>query len=129
MDFVKDAKSRIQEVNIEDVSTLQTEQGYGVLDVREVDEYERGTIPGSVHVPRGMIEAFCDHNYPSKRAELQDRDHPWLILCATGGRAAMACDVMQQMGFTNVKNINGGMAAWKEAEKQVELPKPIDHMK
>ena len=122
MDFVKDAKSRTRDVSIEKVSELQAEKHYGILDIREYEEYLGGTIPGAVNVPRGMLEASCDHNYPSRRQEMQDRDHPWLILCATGGRAAMAADVMQQMGFKNVRVIEGGMAAWKEAEKQVVVP-------
>jgi len=122
MDFVSEAKSRTHDINIEKVTTLQTEQHYGILDIREYEEYVEGTIAGAVNVPRGMLEASCDHNYPSRRQEMQDRDHPWLILCATGGRAALAADVMQQMGFKNVKVIDGGMAAWKQAEKQVVIP-------
>ena len=127
MDFVKAAKERTRDVNIEKVTELQTEHGYGILDIREYEEYEQGTIPGAVNVPRGMLEASCDHNFPSRRKELQDREHPWLVLCNTGGRAAMAADVMQQMGFSKVKVINGGMAAWKEAEKQVVIPPKHHH--
>ena len=127
MDFVKEAKSRTHSINIEKVTTLQTEQHYGILDIREYEEYFEGTLDGAVNVPRGMLEASCDHNYPSRRQELQDREHPWLILCATGGRAALAADVMQQMGFKKVKVIDGGMAAWKEAEKQVVIPPKHHH--
>ena len=122
MDFVKEAKSRTSTVNIEKVTVMQAEEHYGILDIREYEEYAEGTIDGAFNVPRGILEPSCDHNYPSKKEELQDRDHPWLILCNTGGRAAMAADVMQQMGFSNVKVIDGGMAAWKEAEKQVIIP-------
>ena len=127
MDFVKDAMSRTERISIEDVSTLQAEKHYGILDIREYDEYVEGTLAEAVNVPRGMLEASCDHNYPSNRHELQDRKHPWLILCNTGGRAAMAADVMQQMDFSNVKVIEGGMAAWKEAEKQVWIPPKQHH--
>ena len=60
--------------------------------------------------------------YPGRREELMDRDCKWLLLCATSGRSAMAAVVMQQMGFKNVKNINGGIAAWKAAEMQTIIP-------
>jgi rhodanese-related sulfurtransferase len=126
MDFVKAAKSRIKEIDIEQVTELQS-QGYGLLDVREYEEYEQGTLPGAINIPRGVIEALCDPSYPSHKKEMLDRDHPWLILCATSGRAAMVTDVMQQMGFKNVLNIVGGLAAWKEAEKQVVLPPKHHH--
>jgi len=126
MDFVKAAKSRIKEIDIEKVTELQS-QGYGLLDVREYEEYEQGTLPDAVNIPRGIMEAMCEPSYPSHKKEMLDRDHPWLVLCATSGRSAMVVDVMQQMGFTNVLNIAGGMAAWKEAEKMVVIPPKHQH--
>jgi len=122
MDFVKEAKSRIKEIDIEKVTELQA-QGYGLLDVREYEEYEQGTLPDAVNLPRGIVEAACEPAYPGHKKEMLNRDHPWLVLCATSGRSAMVVDVMQQMGFTNVLNIAGGMAAWREAEKLIVIPK------
>jgi len=121
MDFVKDAKSQITEVEVSEVVAL-LDDGYQVLDVREPAEFASGTIDGAMNLPRGVIEAASDHQYPGKNATMQDRDKKWLLLCATSGRSAMAALVMQQMGFKNIKNINGGVAAWKSAEMQVVLP-------
>ena len=121
MDFVKDAKSKTKEIGIDEVSELQS-KGYGLLDVREYEEYEQGALPDAVNIPRGIIEASCDESYPSHRKEMLDRDHPWLVFCATSGRSAMVADVMQQMGFSNVRSIRGGMAAWREAEKLIVIP-------
>jgi rhodanese-related sulfurtransferase len=121
MDFVKQAKSQITEVEVSQVVPL-LDDGYQVLDVREPHEYESGTIDGAVNVPRGILEAVSDRQYPGRLEMMMDRDKEWLLLCATSGRSAMATSVMQQMGFKNVKNINGGMAAWKSAEMQVVIP-------
>ncbi len=121
IDFVKEAKSKIEEVEVTDV-VLLLDNGYQVLDVREPAEYQSGTIDGALNVPRGVLEACSDHQYPGRHEEMMDRNHKWLLLCATSGRSAMATNVMQQMGFKNVKNINGGMAAWKAAEMQTVLP-------
>jgi len=121
MDFVKEAKSQITEVDVSDVVAL-LDEGYQVLDVREPAEFISGTIDGAINVPRGVLEAASDHQYPGKSADMQDRDKKWLLLCATSGRSAMAALVMQQMGFKNVKNINGGMALWKQAEMHVIIP-------
>lgn len=121
MDFVSAAKSRIKEIDIEQVSELQS-QGYSILDVREYEEYAQGTLSGAINVPRGVIEAACAPTYPGHKKEMLDRDHPWLVLCATSGRSAMVVDVMQKMGFTNVLNIAGGIAAWSKAEKTVVTP-------
>ncbi len=121
MDFVKDAKSKITEIEVTDVVAL-LDEGYQVLDVREPAEFISGTIDGALNVPRGLLEAASDHQYPGKNAKMQDRDKKWLLFCATSGRSAMAASVMLQMGFKNIKNINGGMAAWKTAEMHVVIP-------
>lgn len=121
MDFVKEAKSQITEVEVDHVVDL-LDEGYQVLDVREPAEYISGTIDGAFNVPRGVLEAASDHQYPGRNEMMMDRDKKWLLLCATSGRSAMAAAVMQQMGFKNIKNINGGMASWKTAEMQVIIP-------
>ena len=117
MDFVKDAKSRIKEVDINAAEAL-IEQGYKVLDVREPAEHHAAAIAGSVNIPRGTLEPSADLNYPKAQPVLRDnRDAKWLIVCATGGRSALATDTLQKMGFTDVTNMLGGMTAWIEAEK------------
>lgn len=121
MDFVKAAKSRITEVEISEVVGL-LDEGYQVLDVREPPEYISGTIDGAINVPRGTLEAAADHQYPGRNEDMMDRDKKWLLFCATSGRSAMAADTLQLMGFKNIKNINGGMAAWKSAEMHVIIP-------
>lgn len=121
MDFVKEAKAQIEEVEITEVIKL-LDEGYQVLDVREPAEFFAGAIENAHNVPRGVLEPACDYEYPGHRKEMLDRDKKWLLFCATSGRSAMATAVMQQMGFKNVKNINGGMAAWREAGMQVEIP-------
>lgn len=121
MDFVKAAKSKISEVEVSDVVSL-LEDGYQVLDVREPAEFLSGTIDNALNIPRGVLEAVSDRTYPGRRKEMMNREQKWLLLCATSGRSAMATVVMEQMGFKNVKNINGGMAAWKTAEMQTVIP-------
>lgn len=121
MDFVKQAKSQIQEVEVSEVNSLLSE-GYQVLDVREPAEFLSGTIEGALNVPRGILEPAADRQYAGRRDELTDRDKKWLLLCASSGRSAMATVVLQQMGFKNIKNINGGITAWKSAGLPVTMP-------
>jgi len=121
MDFVKQAKSKIQEIEVSEVQAL-LEDGYQVLDVREPAEFAAGIITGALNIPRGILEPAADRQYAGRHEELQDREKKWLIFCASSGRSAMAAVVLQQMGFTNIKNINGGMNAWKAAELMVITP-------
>lgn len=123
MDFVKEAKSQINEVDIDTAEKLINEEGYRVLDIREPAEHVAGTIGHSLHIPRGVLEAAADRTFPGANPALRDsRDTKWLVLCATGGRAAMATHRLQQMGFESVTNIIGGISAWKEAGKPITTP-------
>jgi len=126
-DLIMDARSRISEVDAREAQAL-IGNGYQVLDVREPAEYLSGTIKGALHVPRGILEPSCDTEYAGRNPKLQDRAAPWLILCRSGGRAALATDVMQKMGFTNIKNIAGGMMAWEEANLPVTVPSDEDSL-
>jgi rhodanese-related sulfurtransferase len=115
MDFVRDAKSKIIEVSVQDAQDLLA-KGYQVVDVREPGEFEQGHIAGSINVPRGVLESVVDLANKDGNPNLQQgRDNKWLVLCRTSGRSAMATDVMQQMGFSDVINIAGGITAWNEA--------------
>lgn len=122
MDFIVDAKSRIKEVDVNSAETLIA-KGYKILDVREPAEHNHLAIAGSINVPRGVLEPSADLNYPKANPELRDnRDAQWLVLCATGGRAALATDTLQKMGFNDVTNIIGGITAWVDAGKPTITP-------
>lgn len=117
MDFIKDAKSRIKEVDIDAAEELIA-QGYKVLDVREPAEHSAGAIAGSLNVPRGILEPAADLQYVKANPGLRDeRAAKWLVFCATGGRSALAADTLQKMGFADVTNVLGGMTAWMDAGK------------
>lgn len=96
-------------------------EGYQVLDVREPAEFLAGSVDGAVNVQRGVLEPAADLEFKG-REELQDRDKRWLLLCSSSGRSAMAIIVLKQMRFKNVKSINCGIDAWKNAEMNVVIP-------
>jgi glyoxylase-like metal-dependent hydrolase (beta-lactamase superfamily II) len=73
-----------------------------VLDVREPAEVADWAIAGSVNIPAGELEARVD--------ELP-RDREVVVVCASGGRSALAADALAQQGL-RVANLRGGMAAW-----------------
>ena len=56
-ELLRAAKQSIREVDVEGGAAL-LDRGHVLLDVREADEYEQGAIPGSVHLPRGMLETL-----------------------------------------------------------------------
>lgn len=122
MDFVKAAKSCINEVSASDLERMRQERDdVLVIDVRESAEHEHeGHIKHALFVPRGILEAAADPQYPKKLPELVEaRERPVVCYCATGGRSAMAAAVLQMMGFREVYSLVGGFSAWREAGKPV----------
>ena len=115
-DLVAAAKSRIQEVTVEEAEQAIREADV-LLDVREADEYVAGHLPGAIHASRGMLE-FKLSNSP----ELSARDLKIVLYCKTSGRAALAACALHDMGYLQVKSISGGFDAWANAGKPVVKP-------
>ena len=77
--------------------------GFKVVDVREVDEYTDGHIPGAIHVP---LQTVPD-NLESFRS-----DQDVFVVCQVGGRSGKACQYLIDQGMTNVVNVAGGTSGW-----------------
>ena len=121
MDFVQEARARIQEVDGDALARMLEEKPELLLvDVREPSEHEHGHLRNAHLVPRGILEAAADLQYP-KRDELLSgaRDKPVVVYCATGGRSAMAALVLQMMGFREVYSLAGGFLKWAEEQRPV----------
>ncbi len=89
-----------------------------LLDVREPAEIEKdGFIEGTVNLPIKTLLKNLD--------KLPGLDEPIVVYCASGHRGAIALTVLKAIGYTDVKNIGGGLAGWKKAELPVvtgEMP-------
>ena len=115
-DLVAAAKAAITEIPAEQArEAVQTADV--VLDVREESEYAAGHIPGAVHASRGMLEFKL-----SATPALQPRDLKVVLYCKTSGRAALAAQAMQAMGYLDVRSIAGGFDAWVAAGGAVAKP-------
>ena len=120
-DLVAAAKKRIREITAADAAdAVKKNPKTLILDVREPGEWAEGHIPGALHVPRGMLEAKADLEYANREPRLQDRSVSIIVHCASGARSAMAADVLQEMGFSDVKSMAGGIVAWKEKGLPIE---------
>lgn len=77
-----------------------------LLDVREDWEYEVANIPQAILIPLGQFPSIVPD------LEAKGRDHEILIHCKSGVRSAHACEFLINQGFTNVRNVAGGIDAW-----------------
>lgn len=79
-----------------------------LVDVREVDEYQQGYIPGARYIPRTYLEMRIE-------TEARDKNAPVVLYCASGNRSLWAAKSLRELGYTNVINLAGGFNGWKNA--------------
>ena len=119
-DMVSEAKAQVECL---DPDALETELGSGdvvLVDLRDSEEVTAGgRIPGSIHVPRGMLEFRADPSSTYHKEPL-DPSKRVILHCGSGGRSSLGAVTLKSMGYTNVAHLEGGMKAWKEAGKPVE---------
>lgn len=114
LQIVEDAKTRIQEVTVEDVKRSHgSGENLVLIDTREDSEWAAGHAAGSVHLGKGVIERDIEKQVPDTSTKL-------VLYCGGGFRSALAADALQKMGYTNVYSLAGGWRAWTQARMPVE---------
>ncbi|VAX13183.1 hypothetical protein MNBD_GAMMA24-1943 [hydrothermal vent metagenome] len=87
-----------------------------VIDVREMNEFSNGTMPGAKAIPMATI--------PVRLNELQ-QDKELVIICRSGARSAQVCMFLQQQGFDKVFNLRGGLMSWARLGLPIEQPQAV----
>ncbi len=114
-EVIRQIKQQVREVDPAEVSE-HLGNGVTLIDVRETEEWDRGHIPGAVHVPRGYLESRID-------AAVADRDKPVVLYCASGQRSALAANTLTELlGYADVRSMTGGITLWKDRGYKVEVP-------
>lgn len=103
--LIADAKQQVREIDNQELRTLQSGNSALVLvDVRELNEWNLGHIPGAVHIGRGVLESNAEQRVP--------RESQVVLYCQSGNRSALAGLTLQQMGYQNVSSLAGGWRDW-----------------
>ena len=91
-----------------------------LIDIRDIRELDReGRIDGAFHAPRGMLEFWADPESPYHK-EIFATDGELILFCASSWRSALAAKTLQDMGMTNILDMDGGLSAWKAANLPVK---------
>ncbi len=107
--MVKEAKASIREVSVDDLKKMiDNREKIIILDVRDKDEFETGYIPGAINLSRGMLEFKVNTLIPDRNATV-------IVYCGIDLRGPLATRTLNEMGYKNAVNINGGLKAWKAA--------------
>ena len=119
-ELVKTAKSEIRTLSRDEVSEMKDEDRCVLVDIRDIRELEReGRIPGAVHAPRGMLEFWIDPDSPYHR-EVFATEKTLVLFCASAWRSALATKTLQDMGVTDVAEMDGGFKARKSEGRAVD---------
>ena len=118
--LVEIAEAEVETISVDDAKRLVDDADTVIVDLRDIRElWNSGTIPGSVHAPRGMLEFWVDPDSPYHR-DVFSSGKKLVFFCAAGWRSALATKAVQDMGVSPVAHIGGGFSAWKEADGPVQ---------
>jgi rhodanese-related sulfurtransferase len=114
-DFVNEAKAHVQGISPEGLKNLMDgTDNVVLLDIRSFAEFkEHGWIPGSTFLPHGMVIFDITKIVPNK-------DVPIIVYCKKGKRSALVAYQLKQMGYENVRILDGGILVWTRKGLPVE---------
>ncbi|MBB4200776.1 hypothetical protein CCR94_02080 [Rhodoblastus sphagnicola] len=112
--MLAEANAAIATISAPEALALVGDASVLFVDVREASEVAAGAIPGAFSAPRGFLEFFADPECPMHKPELA-RASRLIVYCASGGRSTLAAKTLADMGYGDVLNLAGGVAAWKAA--------------
>jgi rhodanese-related sulfurtransferase len=110
--LVDEAMAQVTTYSVADVRARMHDPQVQIVDIRDVRELGPGTVVGSFHAPRGMLEFWVDPASPYFKPLFADEGREFILFCGAGWRSALAAKTLQDMGMTNVAHIDGGYAEW-----------------
>jgi rhodanese-related sulfurtransferase len=112
--LVDAARARVKECTVSEAKArLDRNEVVHFVDVREDHEFAKDHAKGARHLGKGIIERDVETVIPDKQAAI-------VLYCGGGYRSVLAADALQQMGYTNVTSMDGGIRAWRDAGYPME---------
>ena len=114
LELIETANSEIKTITSSELSKILIDTNLVILDVQSKETVEKnGMIKGAVHANRGFLEFYADQreDNPFRKKEL-DPLKKIVVYCGAGGQGALATKTLQDMGFEDVSNLEGGVNSW-----------------
>ena len=115
--LIDDAKTRITEITPGELNDMMlAEEMYILVDVRTEKEHDSRYIPGSVLISRGQLEFRIgkEEFWEEEGMYSPLKEDILVVYCRGGNRSALAADVLERLGYINVKSLEGGWNAWHQ---------------
>jgi rhodanese-related sulfurtransferase len=110
--LVDEAMAQVTTYTVQEALAKSANPNVQIVDIRDVRELTNGTVTGSVHAPRCMLEFWVDPESPYHKPMWADESKEFVLFCGAGWRSALAAKTLQDMGMTNIAHIDGGYAEW-----------------
>ena len=107
--------NEIENISVDEAKEKLKDPNVQFIDVRDKNSFESETIGNAVNLERGLLEFYLADGSPLENEMFKNNpDKEYIIFCGLGGQSTLATKTIQEMGLKNVKNMTGGMAAWKD---------------
>ena len=110
--LVDEAMAQVTTYSVAEVQARLSDPAVQIVDIRDIRELTEGTVVGSFHAPRGMLEFWVDPESPYHKKIFANEAKEFILFCGAGWRSALATKALQDMGMTNVAHLDGGWAEW-----------------
>ena len=117
IDLLSEANSEIKTISVDELKLISDDPQTQIIDVQSKDVIDNsGMIPNAVHANRGFLEFYADQreDNPFRKREINN-EKKIIVYCGAGGQGALATKTLQDMGFKDVSNLEGGSEAWVKA--------------
>ena len=117
IDLLSEANSEIKTISADELKLISNDPQTQIIDVQSKDVIENsGMIPNAIHANRGFLEFYADQreDNPFRKSEINN-EKKIIVYCGVGGQGALATKTLQDMGFKDVSNLEGGSEAWVKA--------------
>jgi sulfur-carrier protein adenylyltransferase/sulfurtransferase len=117
--LIEKVKGEIKEITSEELNQQINQGKITVIDIRENEELRTGHLPNAIFIPRGFLELRIESTAP-------ERDQALCLYCGGGNRSALAARSLQELGYSKVYSLEGGISRWIRENRRIELPKEPD---
>jgi rhodanese-related sulfurtransferase len=122
-DLVADARSRIERLAPDEAWQAASAGQALIVDIRSGDDCRRdGIVPGSLHIPRTVLEWRLDPGSAWRSPHVGELDGRVVLLCDHGCSSVLAAATLVDLGFTRAGDVVGGFAAWRNAGLATAAP-------
>lgn len=115
-EMVTAANKGLETITVEALkSKIDSFEMFNLIDVRELNEHNLGYIPGSVNIPRGVLEFNIGSKefWESTGFYFPEKTELFVLYCKKGSRSILAAESLKKLGYNNIVVIEGGWKKWE----------------